>query len=255
MHLKSKARRRLPSYSAVVSTLALVFALGAFCIGGAMATGVIVTSKQIKNGSILSQDIHRDAVKTSDIGRDAVGSADIKNESVEGADIGNGQVGGADIGAGQVDSSDIGNGQVTPQDVTMPDPKQLQESDTSVADIGGDAFVLLDSVGTYVKEDSTSVLEVNWTGTVGSPSGSGCIFQLRVDQQPSAASGGLTFLQSGPEAASSVSADALFTGLQAGPHTVEVWARQTQGPGTTRCIVGPASPGISQTFVVSEQVI
>jgi hypothetical protein len=254
MRSKSYGRRRLPSYSVVASTLALVFSLAALCVGGAMATGVIVTSKQIKNGSILTQDIHKNAVRTSDIGKDAVGSADIKNESVAGSDIGDGQVGSADIGTGQVDSTDIGNGQVTPQDVTMPDPEQLK--DTDIASITPTLnFALVDAVGSYTKEDPTSSLQVDWTGSVEGHNGgnaSGCVFQLRVDGQPPQAGGGEVF----GKGVTSVAASALFPGLGTGSHQVEIWARMTiDTPADNSCTVGPATAGISQTIVVSEQVI
>src|ERR1044072_1227515 len=87
-------------YSTVVSTLALVVALTGV---GAQASGVFVTSKQIRNGTILSQDIHKSAVKSSDLGN------------------------------GTVKSEDIGSGQVEPQDVTMPSPEQIQEAGGGVA--------------------------------------------------------------------------------------------------------------------------
>ena len=239
------------NYANVAATVALVVALTGTT---AMATGVIVTSKQIKNGSILTQDIHKNAVKTSDIGQAAVGSADIKNESVAGSDIGDGQVGSADIGTGQIDSTDIGNGQVTPQDVTMPDPEQLKETD--IASITPTLnFALVDAVGSYTKEDPTSSLEVDWTGSVLGENGgevSGCVFQLRVDGQPPQGGGGEVF----GKGITSVSASALFPGLPAGAHQIEIWAKMVvDTPAGDKCTVGPAAAGIGQTVVVSEQVI
>ncbi|HEY0391018.1 MAG TPA: hypothetical protein VGC63_04850 [Solirubrobacterales bacterium] len=215
-------------YPAIASTLALAIALTG---ATAAATGVFVTSKQIKNGTILTQDIHKNGVKSSDIGTDAVKSAD--------------------IGTGQVGTSDIGEGQVAPQDVTMPAPNQLQEGDTASATVGSD-FAPVDIVGTYAKQDPTSLLEVDWTGTAGSGF-SPCVFQLRVDGQPSAVGAGDTYVGSG---AVSVSATSLFSGLAAGPHQIEIWGRITIGGGAQYpCTVGPASAGISQTLVVSEQVV
>lgn len=230
MHRKSYARR--PSYSAVVSTLALIFAVAAFCVGGAMATGVIVTSKQIKNGTILTQDIHKNAVQSSDIGNGDVKSTDIQN--------------------GTVDSDDIGNGAVEAQDLTLPDPKQLQESGVSSTKVGLNSFTFLDTVDTYQKQDPASVLEIDWTGTATGAEFP-CIFQLRVDGQASAAQGGGTvFVGTSPI---SVSVSALFSGLPPGPHTIEIWAMLARGVGEATCTVGPPDTGVSQTFVVSEQVI
>lgn len=216
------------SYSAVVSTLALFIAIST---GGAYAIDKI-GSKQIQNGSIRTADLHKGAVKSAKIGPGAVKSADIGNEAVQ--------------------TADIGTGQVTPQDVTMPAPAQLQETSETSVTVGND-FVLVDAVGTYDKQDSASVLEVNWTGTASfNFGGSGCLFQLRIDGQSSANGGGTVFVP-GTE---SVSVTAIFAGFATGTHTIEVWARQTpQGSGSASCTFAPANAGISQTFVVSEQVV
>lgn len=215
-------------YPTVVSTLALVVAL---TMSGAYAIDKI-GSKQIQNGSIRTADLHKGAVKSAKIGTGAVRSADIGNDAVQ--------------------TADIGTGQVTPQDVTMPPPAQLQSNGASMSEVGND-FTLVSSVGTYAKMDSASVLELNWTGTAHFVfGGSGCLFQLRIDGQPSASGGGTVFVRD----MESVSVTALFTGLATGAHTIEVWARQTpQGPGMSGCTFGPANAGISQTFVVSEQVV
>jgi hypothetical protein len=217
------------NYANVVATLALFVALTGV---GLVQAGVLVTSKQIRNGTILSQDIHKAGVKSSDISTGGVRSADIQS--------------------GAVESSDIGAGEVEPQDVTMPEPEQLQEGDVATLDVGDD-FALIDTVGTYSKEDPTSTLQVDWTGSASSPFGADCLFQLRVDGKPSSADGGLIFVASGQPI--SVSATALFDGFATGSHTIEVWAKQGHGTGTTRCVVGPAEAGIGQTFVVSELVV
>jgi hypothetical protein len=251
--------RRLPSYSAVTSTLALIFAFAAFCVGGAYATGVLVTSKQIKNGSILTQDIHKNAVTDKSIGSNAVTSTDIKDDAVGADDIGAGQVDSEAIGTGQVSSSDIGNGQVTPQDVTMPDPEQIKVSDIAKIEPASLEFQKLDDVGSYTKEDPSSALQVEWTGSVeGHNAGeaSGCVFQLRVDGQPPQGGGGEVF----GTGIVSVSDSALFGGFGAGSHSIEIWAKlarfePSDGPALNNCTVGPAAAGINQTVVISEQVI
>ena len=207
-------------YSAVVATLALVVALTS---AGAMAGTVLIGSKQIRNGSILTQDIHKGGVKSSDIA----------NSTVQ--------------------SGDIGAGEVEPQDVTMPEPEQLQESDVASAPVGT-GFALVDTVGTYAKEDPTSILQVDWTGTAAATE-INCVFQLRVDGAASASGAGVVFVGADTDSTTSVAASALFEGLSAGPHTVEVWARLSHGSNPSTCIVGPAGAGISQTFIVSEQVV
>jgi len=226
-----------------------------------MATGVLVTSKQIKNGSILTQDIHKNAVTDKSIGSNAVTSTDIKNDAVGAEDIGAGQVDSEAIGTGQVSSSDIGNGQVTPQDVTMPGPEQIKDSDVAKLAPASLAFQRLDEVGSYTKEDPDSALQVEWTGSVdGHNEGeaSGCVFQLRVDGQPPQGGGGEVF----GLGVVSIADSALFSGLGSGPHAIEIWARLAQfeptpmgGPNANSCTVGPAAAGISQTIVVSELVI
>lgn len=244
------------NYANVVATLALVIALTGTA---AMAGGVIVTSKQIKNGSILTQDIHKNAVRASDIGDNSVSTSEIKSDAVTASDIGAGQVDSEAIGTGQVTSSEIGNGEVTPQDVTMPEPEQIKVADVATLNPASMAFQKLDEVGTYVKEDAGSALQVEWTGSVeGHNHGeiSGCVFQLRVDGQPPSGGGSEVF----GKGIVSVSASALFPGFAAGAHTVEVWARLAEGEPTgmenaDRCTIGPAAASISQTFIVSEQVL
>ncbi|HET9198222.1 MAG TPA: hypothetical protein VFN92_08230 [Solirubrobacterales bacterium] len=224
----SRVLRR--SYPSIVATVALVVALVG--VPGVTAGGLLVTSKQIKNNSITSADLRKSAVKTSDLGTGAVRSADIQT--------------------GAVESADIGEGEVTPGDVTMPDPIQLQVTSPNAIEANSD-FALVANAGTYSKVDPTSVLQVDWTGTARSPFGTDCLFQLRVDGQPSSPTGGLLFVASGP--AIGVSASAIFSNLPPGPHTVQVWARDARTSGPTRCIVGPEEAGIAQTFVVGELVV
>ena len=237
-------RRTRPTYAAVVSTIALVLAALALCLGGAVASGVLVTSKQIKNGTITTKDLHKNAVKGKDLSNGAVGSAD----------IGAGAVQNSDIGANAVTSPDIGDGQVTPADVTMPPPLQIEQAAGTVAPANvGQVFALADVVGTYSKGDSTSALQVDWSGTAEAGF-SPCVFQLRVDGKPAASGAGETYVPNGQ--AANVSPVALFEGLPPGPHQVEVWARIVGGGGSTNpCTVGPAFAGIGQTFVINEQVV
>lgn len=205
----------LNRHAGLLALIALVVAVVG--VGGAVAAGVVVTSKQIRNGTILSQDI--------------------KNNNLK--------------------SADIQNGSITAQDVTMPQPSELDSAATARFNPTMQ-FSQLDVVGTYTKETVESVLEIDWTGTVEGHNGgevSGCVFQLRVDGQPSPEGGGEVF----GEGVVSVSDSALFPGLPAGAHTIEVWARlAAQEPGMggqlDQCAVGPASASIGQAFVVSEQV-
>lgn len=230
--------------SVALSVVALVAALCG--VGGAYAGSVLVTSKQIKNGTIVTQDIHKGGVKSSDVA----------NGTIASPDIGNGDVSTADIGTGQVQTADIGEGQVQPQDVTMPEPEQVVEGDIAKAEVGTESFGLIDTVGTYAKEDGAAQLQVDWSGSAAADPQGACIFQVRVDGQAAANGAGQVYL--GPSAVISVSTSALFDGLAVGPHTVEVWAmigsNHNPSGGPFSCTVGPLTAGVSQTFVVSEQV-
>jgi hypothetical protein len=131
----------------------------------------------------------------------------------------------------------------------MPAPVQLHFG-SATAEVGTE-FERVASVGTYSKVAPSSDLEVTWTGTAKAPNVN-CVFQLRVDGQPSAENAGLVFVEMG--SAASVSATALFTGLSAGTHAVEVWAHSPGAP--FPCTIGPAEAEIpTQSFVVSEHVL
>jgi hypothetical protein len=265
----SAYKRLKDNYAAIVATLALFIALG----GTTMAATGMITGKQIKNGSITAADIKKagidakvigkNAVTSSAIKADAVGAEEIKADAVTGGAIAPDAVGTSEIGAnavtseqignGDIKSADIGNGEVTPEDITVPGPVQFVIGSATVQ--VADEYAKLADVGTYTKQDPTSILSVTWTGTALAPSQS-CIFQLRVDGQPAPNAAGLIFANAGQFATVNVSSTALFSGLGGGPHAVEVWARAITGgaPTTDACIIGPAEAGIPQTFIVSEEL-
>lgn len=204
----------------VISILALVAAM----TGGALA-GVIITSKQIRNGSILSQDIHNNQVK----------SADLKNRSV--------------------DTTDIAKEAVENPEINVPNPAQLDEEGAASGQVGVD-FALVDKVGTYVKEETATALQVEWLGSAEGATFAPCIFQLRIDGVAAPSSGAEWFVPA--QQRSNVSISDIFSGLPEGPHEIEVWARTgpgTMGNGPFVCMVGPASMGIGQTFLVGEVVL
>lgn len=239
---KRFARVLRRSYPSIVATAALVIALVG--VPGVTAGGLLITSKQIKNGTISTKDLRNGGVKTSDIGKDAVRSADIQTGAVESSDIGEGQIG----------TGDIGSGQVTPEDVTMPAPGQCKFDGTAALAPTLEFQKVVD-LCTYPKADGSSDLEVTWTGSVLGENGGeagGCVFQLRIDGQPAPHGGGEVF----GKGTLSVASSALFPGLGTGPHVVEVWARITVNtPAFNNCTVGPERAGIGQTTVVSEQVV
>ncbi|HET7588587.1 MAG TPA: hypothetical protein VFK14_00155 [Solirubrobacterales bacterium] len=238
----SRVLRR--SYPSVAATVALVVALVG--VPGVTAGGLLVTTKQIKNGTIRAKDIHKGAIRTASIRKNAVLSADIQTGAIESSDI----------GEGQVTTGDIGTGQVTPEDVTMPAPGQLKFAGTATIEPpqGALDFAKLVDLGTYTKSTAESALEVTWTGSVEGRNGgevSGCVFQLRIDGKPAPGGGGEVFGLN----LVSVSSSAVFTGLSPGPHTIEVWAKVNVATTSNRCTVGPEKAGVDQTVVASEKVL
>jgi hypothetical protein len=69
-------RRLLPSPAMVVALVALVMSLG----GSAYA--LVVTGKQIRNGSVTAKDIRNRSLTGSDIRRDKLGGGSIKESSL-----------------------------------------------------------------------------------------------------------------------------------------------------------------------------
>jgi hypothetical protein len=206
--------------SLALSVLALVAALSG--VSGAVAGKVLVGSKQIRNGSILTQDIRRNAVRTSDVQ--------------------NGGITGTDVGAGEIE----------PVDVTMPDPDQIVRESVATVMAGSEYVQVGGAAGTYVKEDPASVLQVDWSGSA-SAKDLPCVFQLRVDGAAVPGAGEVPVSVGNP---TSISTSALFEGLPAGEHSISVWARTVPGiyP-QSRCTVGPEMADVAQTYVVSELVL
>lgn len=220
-------RRHAGPAALVVAIVAMICSLTGF----APAAGFIITSsQQIRPGVILTSDIHKNAVTAGDIRTSAVHSSDIQESAVK--------------------TGDIGAGQVTPADVTAPVPDQITEEGGS-SEVGT-TFEPVDTAGTYNKEDPSSVLSVEWTGTAAAGF-SPCIFQLRVNGQPPSGGGGEAFVANGNTIG--VSDSALFPGVLEGLVTIEVWAKATLSSNLEfPCTVGPKDT-TPQTFVVSEQVV
>jgi hypothetical protein len=215
--------------SLIISTLALVVALTGV---GLVQAGVLVTSKQIKNGTILSEDIHRGGVKTSDVA--------------------NGTVSSADIGNGDIASVDIGANEVEPSDLELPAPVEATP-DEATGSVAVGEFSKLATVAELTKVQAESVLEVTWSGAIAPGPSTNCIYQLRVNEAIAPQGGGEAFAQT---SAVNVSTTATFSGVPAGPISIEVWAKaRAAATPTPSCILGPANPGIDTTIVAIEQIV
>jgi hypothetical protein len=226
--------------SLLIAVLALVAALSG--VGGVYAGTVLITGKQIKNGSLTTQDYRNGSVRTTDV----------RNGTIDSADIGNNEVSTADIGEGEVRAGDIGSNQVQPTDLQLPAPQQGVEAGTSSAAVS-EEFTVLDPVETYVKVDPTSVLEVTWTGSAAAGF-SPCQFQVRVDGNPPADEAGTVYVGNGT-VNGNITTSVTFAGLGEGPHEIAIYARAIGGGGTFPCTVGPEQAQIKQTFIIAEQVV
>ena len=225
-------------FAVAIAVLALVSALSG--IGGAYAGTVLIGSKQIRNGSLLTVDYKKGSVQTSDI----------QNGGVDAPDIGTGEVGSSEIGDGSVGGAEIGEGQVDGGEIDVPDPVETVEPEATAAPVPSE-FVLLDPVTTYEKVEAASLLEVTWTGSA-SAGFSPCQFQVRVDGQAPAPGGGVIYVQNG-SIEGNVSVTATFENLPAGPHAVAIFARSIIAG--QACTVGPNEAQVAQTFLIAEQVL
>lgn len=248
-----------------------------------------IRAKDMARGAIRARNIGRGQVRASAIGRDqvtaaavapnavgaeqiapnsvggqqiapaAVGSAQVARNAIGTAHVAPGAIGSGELADGQVRSEDIGEGEVRPENVTMPPPVTLSipAGQPAAGPATGDYVKVVD-VGTYTKVTDRSALQITWTGSAASRSNTlahaPCVFQLRVNGASARGASGEVFVDL--QTTLSVSATALFAGLPAGAHTVEIWARDPRfGDRDVSCVVGPVETGIGQTVVVTEQVM
>jgi hypothetical protein len=87
-------------------------------VGAGAAT--LVTSAQIKDGTIVGKDVKNGGLTGLDIKDGSLGGRDLKNGSVTGADVKDGSIGSADIADGGVTSGDIADGTVAAADLEAP---------------------------------------------------------------------------------------------------------------------------------------
>jgi len=80
-HDPAPKRRWRPGYSAVASTLALVLALGG------TAYALVVTSADIQNGTIQTEDLHKNAVTGNKVKNGTLTGSDIENGTIDLKDL------------------------------------------------------------------------------------------------------------------------------------------------------------------------
>jgi hypothetical protein len=115
MHNKTDGGwRRHISYANVISTLALFLVVAG---GTALAAGGLaknsVTSKTVKNGSLISADLKDGkGVRGADVVDGSLTGADVADGSLTGADVADGSLKGADIADGSVNTPDLADNAV-----------------------------------------------------------------------------------------------------------------------------------------------
>lgn len=248
-------------YSAIVSTLALVVALTG---AGAYALGVgpdSVGTRSIKDGAVRNVDVHNGAIHSPKIAPSAVDTRALGDGVVDNSALESSSVGSSNLQSDAVDNSalapasvgttNIQEGAVTADALTLPPPVQVQSSQVATGTFDS-TFKQLGVLGTYSKQDPTSVLQVVWSGAAKASSFS-CVFQIRVDGQPAGPEAGLGFV-SFSGASANVASSAQFTGLPTGQHEVEVWAHVVSNGGSDTCTLSPPEAGIGQTVTIQEVV-
>ncbi|WP_345969579.1 hypothetical protein WCX72_09620 [Sulfurimonas sp. HSL1-6] len=109
-------------------------------------------------------------------------------------------------------------------------------------------FVKIGDMGSYVKQQDASVLEIQYSGRicVGVIADDQVVFELRVDDTPSSAGPARSMLQYGEEGclpSHPATITGIFDGLSAGSHTVSMWVRaESSGMavGSTNALYNPA---------------
>ena len=102
----------------------------------------------------------------------------------------------------------------------------------------GTSYAKLTDIGTFVKDNVSSVVEVTFNGriaVIGTFGGSGAIFELRIDNDASTvgrARASLKAAEGGIEG-HTVSITGFFSGLSTGTHTVSMWVAGSSGTTTS----------------------
>jgi hypothetical protein len=141
----SRFRGKL-TYANVTSSLALFLVLTGGLAFAALKNSV--TTKQIKDGQVKTQDVGDGEIGFSDLDSNSVGSPKIINGSVLGPDLGADSVGAGAIAAGAVRAEEIGNASVGPD--------QLSDGAVGTPQIGAVPAVKVVASAQIPYADSTS---------------------------------------------------------------------------------------------------
>lgn len=217
----------------------------------------------ITGGKIASSSITLEHL-TTEVLAAMTGVVDIANNSITGANIANGTITNTHIsGSADIDPSKIlgtawtatNDGSGSGLDADKLDGKNSDEFadtihshsglllGTTVLDVrceGKDIFStdykkILD-VGTFTKLDSDSLVDLTFNGRISieSLTGTGARFELRVDDSATTNGRARANIKSSEAGINGiwVSMKGIFTGLDAGSHTVSIWVQASTGTGT-----------------------
>jgi hypothetical protein len=122
-------------------------------------------------------------------------------------------------------------------------PQVFDVNCTSLATINSTYAKLMD-LGSFTVQSSDSIVELTFNGRIfvsSFTSGSGAIFELRVDNAASTVGRARANLRSAQAGGGGVqtSITGLFTGLAAGTHTASMWVRTSTGGAANQAMLDP----------------
>jgi hypothetical protein len=153
------------TFANVVSVIALFVALGGTAIATHPGGQNTISTADIINGQVKTDDLGNGDVKVADVGQGAVATDEIVNGQVKASDIGDGQVKTAEIANGQVLGADIGEGEVRSGDVANDNLTGTDVANNSLkgADIDEGSLAIGDSARAYALVHAQTCI----TGTPG----------------------------------------------------------------------------------------
>jgi hypothetical protein len=115
-------------------------------------------------------------------------------------------------------------------------------------------YVKLADLGTFDKQAADSTIELTFSGRLfvqSLTSSSGAIFELRVNDQPTATGRIRALVRSNEVGGTGVNAvmNGVVTGLAAGTHTVSIWVRAANNGSGTEAYTDPGCYGTAQVLV------
>ena len=220
---------------------------------GDLADGSVTTSK-IADGNVITSDLADGSVTTSKIADGNVVTSNLMDNSVTSAKIVDGAIITNDIANSAITTAKISNSGADANEVLQYTGSAVTwgyapgtEIKIAVINVTGTSSISITStyakqatLGTFSKLSGDSKLEITFHGRifVGTLTGSGAYFELRVDDNPTTL-GGRTLIKSSEAGGSDgipVSMTAIFTGLGAGTRTISIWIKTTSGTGTTAMV-------------------